>query len=332
MGVTENVFYWSAASFLLGVTMTNFVTNIGTCIGMYRRRPSKFYLALLGVTICSLIDPLCVYVGAARMETDGYLWNVAACIVSLFGLGVFGTLNFVRFWRTCGPALPRLTKLLGIATLIHVSWYWIVVIWWAAWLFSRMSWNDMDDLFFAYSLWYVYDSIVNLGVSLAFVLYLRSKLVTHGAPQRPGVQRALRTVQLSLAVECLFLLVSNVMNAVDKTTDPLWGLSYLGGSIRLRVFCTFLGTIRRIMKNDTALSTGHTSSGTGSHTGSHGGYVVSTPRTSTPAPNTSTVTSDYKPRMSGKALLNARANSARATIVASVEVGQDSELTVRRSQ
>ncbi|KNE70619.1 hypothetical protein AMAG_20299 [Allomyces macrogynus ATCC 38327] len=229
MGVTENVFYWSAASFLLGVTMTNFVTNIGTCIGMYRRRPSKFYLALLGVTICSLLDPLCVYVGAARMDTDGYLWNVAACIVSLFGLGVFGTLNFVRFWRTCGPALPRLTKLLGVATLIHVSWYWIVVIWWAAWLFSRMSWNDMDDLFFAYSLWYVYDSIVNLSVSLAFVLYLRSKLVTHGAPQRPGVQRALRTVQLSLAVECLFLLVSNVMNAVDKTTDPLWGLSYLGG-------------------------------------------------------------------------------------------------------
>ncbi|KAJ3369755.1 hypothetical protein GGF31_005060 [Allomyces arbusculus] len=330
MGVTENVFYWSAASFLLGVTMTNFVTNIGTCIGMYRRRPSRFYLALLGVTICSLLDPLCVYVGAARMDTDGYLWNVAACIVSLFGLGLFGTLNFVRFWRTCGPALPRLTLLLGVATLTHVLWYYIVVIWWANWLFSRMSWNDMDDLFFAYSLWYVYDSIVNLSVSLAFVLYLRSKLVTPGAPQRPGVQRALRAVQLSLAVECLFLLVSNIMNAVDKTTDPLWGLSYLGGSIRLRVFCTFLGTIRRIMQNDTALSTGHTSSSTG--TGSHGGYVVSTPRTSAPAPTTSTVVSDYKPRMSGKALLNARANSGRAVIVASVEVGQDSEVMVRRSQ
>ncbi|KNE61782.1 hypothetical protein AMAG_06580 [Allomyces macrogynus ATCC 38327] len=275
MGVTENEFQWSAASFLLGLSISNFVATIGQCVLLFYRRRSRFYLALLVVATCSALDPMCTYIGASRIATDGWQYNVGSCLVSLFGLGMFGTLNFVRFYKTCGKSYPRLSRVLAVGTAIHLIVFWVINIWWAVFSFSRRPFSDAADLFFAYSLWYIYDALLNVAVSLAFVLFLRSRLaggqMAGQVVLRRGIQRALMTVQVSLAVECLFLLTNNIMNAVDATIDPLWGLSYLGNSIRVRVFCTFLDTIRRLMSENTHAGTGMTDSSTGTATGGGGG-------------------------------------------------------------
>ncbi|KNE70618.1 hypothetical protein AMAG_15375 [Allomyces macrogynus ATCC 38327] len=190
---------------------------------------------------------MCTYIGASRIATDGWQYNVGSCLVSLFGLGMFGTLNFVRFFKTCGKSYPRLSRVLGVGTAIHLIVFWVINIWWAVFSFSRRPFSDATDLFFAYSLWYIYDALLNVAVSLAFVLFLRSRLaggqMAGQVVLRHGIQRALMTVQ---------------------------GLSYLGNSIRVRVFCTFLDTIRRLMSENTHAGTGMTNSSTGTATGGGG--------------------------------------------------------------
>ncbi|KNE66385.1 hypothetical protein AMAG_11527 [Allomyces macrogynus ATCC 38327] len=246
---SEPVFKFSAISFGLGICVAIDVSTLTTAVTLYRRAGRSIYYILLGIiAVAHILDLAIGFAGDAHTKDSALLQALALLFAWVGGCGFVG-LNMARFHSVGMIQMPTLTKALlvltGISILLCTANNAMF-----AYTFITYGANGEEQLPLVdvlFSAWSVYDSLVNLGISLGFIAVLRSIGGKSGHELRKNFHELLGNVRWVLGLECALMIAANVIvQAADF--DPQWVTVYIAESIRMRFFCYFLLTLSRMLK------------------------------------------------------------------------------------
>ncbi|ORZ41461.1 hypothetical protein BCR44DRAFT_31217 [Catenaria anguillulae PL171] len=104
-----------------------------------------------------------------------------------------------------------------------------------------------DDGSHVFRSWSIYDAIVNCVISIAFITFLQ-RLAGNGSGLRKGFSEMLSRITWLLGIECTLMISANLLVQIAPTLDPAWMSIYVCESLRLRIFCMFLQTLNRMLR------------------------------------------------------------------------------------
>ncbi|KAI9188879.1 hypothetical protein H9P43_000301 [Blastocladiella emersonii ATCC 22665] len=265
MGLTNPTFLWSLPSFAMGLVLILNVSTFRTAMELWFKARSQFYAVLAFIAVTHVID---FFLGnwSQTFEDDTGPSSssvapgarLALKILSIFcamcnGTG-FTLLNISSFYKIGATRRPVLTKVLvalaGASVLLcvvnNVTYVVSYVI--AANTGDKSLSMAMDETFNA---WSIYDSILNLLISLSFIALLRRMGGTSaGGTMRRGFNELLTSVSWTLGIECTLVIAANILVRAAPDLDPQWAFVYVSEAARLRLFCIFLVSLNQMLRAD----------------------------------------------------------------------------------
>ncbi|KAI9183635.1 hypothetical protein H9P43_004553 [Blastocladiella emersonii ATCC 22665] len=102
--------------------------------------------------------------------------------------------------------------------------------------------------------WTIIDALVNLAISLTFVMFLRELTVAPagGMTMREDMVGLIRHIQIMLLAEAFLIMAISIARLVDPMFDPSYLSIFFADAVRLRIFSSFLDGLSRVMKKKSA--------------------------------------------------------------------------------
>ncbi|KAI9189072.1 hypothetical protein H9P43_000500 [Blastocladiella emersonii ATCC 22665] len=265
--------------------------DIGTCIAAltsFAATKSKYMLALAIISAAHALESTCI---AFARSTDAMLgltpegnrfssavtFDMIGATASWIGAGGIVLLNGARLWTSSHKTSPRAAKVsLGLAVASAALKVISCILFYVEFAtFKPLDFTGPAATLLPY--WSFMDAVIQAGISSMFLYHLRV-LMGDQKSYRGGLLTAVRVNQLMLVVECSCLLAANlVVIVINPDWDPSWGSLNLAESLRLRVMCSFLQTLREIMSRKVKNGTSQRGRGSSSGTESSASARVTAP-------------------------------------------------------
>ncbi|KAI9183449.1 hypothetical protein H9P43_004367 [Blastocladiella emersonii ATCC 22665] len=255
--LTEQVLQWSPVSFFMGVNVCMFANTTNLCISLYRKKKSRFFLALAVLSACRIAHCVLIPVLIRDVGIVGQWLTLATYLQWVLSTG-FTVLNITRLHRMCGTAMPRVVRTLAVLSGLSITVCGVAVIWYhvvlATYGFSPLLRAPRTMI----GLWDLSDGIINAAISLTFVIHLQNLIAgTAGMPtMRTGIVKLIHRVQIMLACECVLIVMANILRLINTRWDPNWVSILFAESIRQRIYCVFLKSLHRVMSSSVKSTTG----------------------------------------------------------------------------
>ncbi|KAI9221063.1 hypothetical protein BC828DRAFT_438490 [Blastocladiella britannica] len=255
---------WSTASFTSGVSVALDVSTVVASISLYRgASQSHFYLWLALAAFVHIVDQLgndlsVVWNNGFDDENKpipNIGLNVLGIIAAMCGGVGFVTLNMSRFYSIGITRMPAMTRVLAVATAVSVLLCVANNVMYVAAFIAQAGNKDsglaalIPKLDTVFTIWSIYDSLVNLSISMAFLSLLKNMSIASGATSlRKGFTDMLVRVQWVLVIEAGVMVLANLYDLFLPDLDSDMAAVYIAESLRLRMFVMFLLTLSRMLK------------------------------------------------------------------------------------
>ncbi|KAI9178946.1 hypothetical protein H9P43_005608 [Blastocladiella emersonii ATCC 22665] len=253
MALTESSFSWNGGSFYLGVILTLHLNTIASAFERCRDRFSPYFAAIIVLAVSHIITLVIIVAYGGQNDPTQPEGKVAPLTAGLNALAIllehvtevgFVSLNFFRLKKLAQVKYPLPIRIMTILVFLYMLGVTIHNIWFLVLLSRNDSLITMAGPASMFNLMSFYDGLLNAGISLGFVLYLRSvTLDPQFARSRSSLSSMLASVKYSLGFECAVIIAANLLQLVSPASDPLWIATYLSLALRLRIFTSFLSTL-----------------------------------------------------------------------------------------